>query len=274
MVGAWLMSLVGVVFWEHRDTARPASAIVVLGAAQYVGRPSPVLRARIDHAIDLWRRGLRAANHLHRRLRRSRHDERSGGRPALRASSAVFRRAPSSSKTAGARPPSRSNRSPMLMEAEPSRDVILVSDPFHMLRLSILARRFGMTPYTSPTRTSPISLEPARVVEVRARRIDQGADRVPAGAARVAELRSPRVKRADQPRPVGAPADLRHVVVARARHDQQLARAPRRREHLASHRDRNDQILIAVRDPHRNVERGDARDRVEMDARDRAPRKR
>ena len=58
MVGAWLVSLVGVVFWERRDTARPASAIVVLGAAQYVGRPSPVLRARIDHAIDLWRRGL------------------------------------------------------------------------------------------------------------------------------------------------------------------------------------------------------------------------
>jgi uncharacterized SAM-binding protein YcdF (DUF218 family) len=45
-----------------------------------------------------------------------------------------------------------------LMDAEPSRTVILVSDPFHMLRLSILARRYGMTPYTSPTRTSPISL--------------------------------------------------------------------------------------------------------------------
>jgi uncharacterized SAM-binding protein YcdF (DUF218 family) len=35
--------------------------------------------------------------------------------------------------------------------------VILVSDPFHMLRLDILARRFGLVPYTSPTRTSPIS---------------------------------------------------------------------------------------------------------------------
>ena len=34
---------------------------------------------------------------------------------------------------------------------------ILVSDPFHMLRLRILARRFGLTPYTSPTSTSPIS---------------------------------------------------------------------------------------------------------------------
>ncbi|MEO7084391.1 MAG: ElyC/SanA/YdcF family protein, partial [Gemmatimonadaceae bacterium] len=41
--------------------------------------------------------------------------------------------------------------------AESTRSVILVSDPFHMLRLSILARRLGMTPYSSPTRTSPIS---------------------------------------------------------------------------------------------------------------------
>jgi uncharacterized SAM-binding protein YcdF (DUF218 family) len=33
---------------------------------------------------------------------------------------------------------------------------ILVSDPFHMLRLGVLARRFGLAPFTSPTRTSPI----------------------------------------------------------------------------------------------------------------------
>src|SRR3954462_14393282 len=56
--GAWIMSLVGVLFWERRDTARPVSAIVVLGAAQYVGRPSPVLRARLDHAIALFHRNL------------------------------------------------------------------------------------------------------------------------------------------------------------------------------------------------------------------------
>src|SRR4051794_3730235 len=58
MFGSWLMSLIGVLFWEERDMAQPAAAIVVLGAAQYVGHPSPVLRARLDHAIDLWRRGL------------------------------------------------------------------------------------------------------------------------------------------------------------------------------------------------------------------------
>src|SRR6188474_1777897 len=55
---AWAASAVAVLLASTRDDAAPASAIVVLGAAQYVGRPSPVLRARLDHAIDLWRRGL------------------------------------------------------------------------------------------------------------------------------------------------------------------------------------------------------------------------
>src|SRR4029079_15559997 len=58
MIIAWAASLAGVLIWARRDTAEPSSAIVVLGAAQYVGRPSPVLRARLDHAIDLWHRGL------------------------------------------------------------------------------------------------------------------------------------------------------------------------------------------------------------------------
>src|SRR5215212_11702936 len=54
----WLASLGAVLAWERHDQSRPVGAIVVLGAAQYVGRPSPVLRARLDHAIDLWHRGL------------------------------------------------------------------------------------------------------------------------------------------------------------------------------------------------------------------------
>jgi uncharacterized SAM-binding protein YcdF (DUF218 family) len=41
-----------------RDEARNADVILVLGAAEYRGRPSPVLRARLDHALDLYRRGM------------------------------------------------------------------------------------------------------------------------------------------------------------------------------------------------------------------------
>jgi uncharacterized SAM-binding protein YcdF (DUF218 family) len=44
-----------------------------------------------------------------------------------------------------------------LLQKRGIRTAILVSDPFHMLRLSIIGRRFGLVPYTSPTRTSPIS---------------------------------------------------------------------------------------------------------------------
>ena len=54
----WMVSAAAVVLWGWRDTAQPADAIVVLGAAQYAGRPSPVLQARLDHALRLWRRGV------------------------------------------------------------------------------------------------------------------------------------------------------------------------------------------------------------------------
>jgi uncharacterized SAM-binding protein YcdF (DUF218 family) len=41
-----------------REEAQPADVILVLGAAEYHGRPSPVLKARLDHALDLYRRHL------------------------------------------------------------------------------------------------------------------------------------------------------------------------------------------------------------------------
>jgi uncharacterized SAM-binding protein YcdF (DUF218 family) len=40
------------------EELQPADAIVVFGAAEYSGHPSPVLRARLDHALDLFHRGL------------------------------------------------------------------------------------------------------------------------------------------------------------------------------------------------------------------------
>lgn len=41
-----------------RDETRPADALVVFGAAEYVGRPSPVLKSRLDHTLTLYRRGF------------------------------------------------------------------------------------------------------------------------------------------------------------------------------------------------------------------------
>jgi uncharacterized SAM-binding protein YcdF (DUF218 family) len=44
--------------YARQDQAAPADAIAVLGAAEYDGHPSPVYRARLDHALDLYRRGI------------------------------------------------------------------------------------------------------------------------------------------------------------------------------------------------------------------------
>jgi len=41
-----------------RDETRPADVIVVFGAAEYAGRPSPAFRARLDHAADIYRKGV------------------------------------------------------------------------------------------------------------------------------------------------------------------------------------------------------------------------
>jgi len=156
VVLAWLACLAAVVIRARRDQARAADAIVVLGAAQYVGRPSPVLRARLDHALALWRRGLAPRLIL------------TGGtgvgdttsEAAVGRSYAIKRGVPDSAiytENIG-RTTSQSLREvAAFMRAHGHNRAILVSDPFHMLRLSVLARRMGMEPMTSPTRTSPIS---------------------------------------------------------------------------------------------------------------------
>jgi uncharacterized SAM-binding protein YcdF (DUF218 family) len=152
----WGLALGAVIAWGSRDRAKTSDAIVVLGAAQYWGKPSPVLRARLDHAVRLWRRGMAPRVVL------------TGGVGVgdTTSEAAVGRRyilsagVPDSAillETTG-RTTKESLRSvAMMLRGSHSRTVILVSDPFHMLRLDILARRFGLVPYTSPTRTSPIS---------------------------------------------------------------------------------------------------------------------
>jgi len=56
---AFLWQLTGRIVKEASvDDARPADAIIVFGAAEYRGKPSPVLRARLDHALDLYRKGI------------------------------------------------------------------------------------------------------------------------------------------------------------------------------------------------------------------------
>lgn len=163
LVGVWLVSLAAVVGLGAWDRARPGEAIVVLGAAQYAGRPSPVLKARLDHAVKLWNRGLAPRVILTGGV----------GEGDTTSEAAVSRRyvmrqgVPDTAilmEVVGRTTKESLHGVAELMEtgrvrsvAGEGREVILVSDPFHMMRLWILARRFELIPYTSPTRTSPIS---------------------------------------------------------------------------------------------------------------------
>jgi uncharacterized SAM-binding protein YcdF (DUF218 family) len=52
----WLYYQINAV--ANHDEARPADAIAVFGAAEYLGRPSPVLHARLDHAVELYRKQI------------------------------------------------------------------------------------------------------------------------------------------------------------------------------------------------------------------------
>src|SRR4026209_2755350 len=152
----WLISAAAVVIWSYRDEARPAQAIVVLGAAQYSGKPSPVLKARLDHALDLWNRHLATLLILTG-------GTGSGDTTSEAAVGRTYARrhgVPDSAileENAGRTTSESMKAVPGMLEVRGLQTALLVSDPFHMLRLRILARRFGFTPYTSPTQTSPIS---------------------------------------------------------------------------------------------------------------------
>lgn len=162
-IGVWIVSLGAVMVWGARDKAQSADAIVVLGAAQYVGRPSPVLRARLDHALDLWHQGLapwliftggtgagdttsEAAVSRTYALRHGVPDTvilmENEGRTTRESFAAVA----------------------AIMRARQLRTAILVSDPFHMLRLRVLSRQYGVRAFTPPTKTSPISANRGRAL--------------------------------------------------------------------------------------------------------------
>lgn len=141
---------------SRRDQRPVAEAVIVLGAAQYNGRPSNVLRARLDHAAELYQDGRAPLIVV------------TGGMAAgdVVSEATVSRQYLVSHGVTDTAvvvlPVGRNSRESVASAAEWLLDhgldrVILVSDPFHMARLAVEARAHGLDPATSPTRTSPIS---------------------------------------------------------------------------------------------------------------------
>lgn len=137
--------------WQasRNDEARPAQAIVVLGAAQYGGTPSPVLRARLDHAVDLFQRQVAPVVAV-----------TGGRRPGDRATEAsaaagylIGRGVPESSlrlETDGENSWQSLAATARFLQREGIREVVLVSSPYHAFRTERIAKEVGLQGHASP----------------------------------------------------------------------------------------------------------------------------
>lgn len=156
MTSLFLLSFVSVLAVSRMDQRYSADAIVILGAAQYNGRPSPVLQARLDHGAELFREGwaeqivvtggIVAGDRMSEATAGQRYLVSIGIPPEDVVVQAEGRNTAGSMDAVAA-----------WLLGEGRDRVILVSDPFHLARLRLEARRLGLEAYTSPTTTSPIS---------------------------------------------------------------------------------------------------------------------
>lgn len=138
-----------VVHQASLDQARPSDAIVVLGAAEYAGRPSPVFRARLDHALTLFNKGLApiiittggAGND-------TQFSEGQVGRDYL-----ARRGVPDVNliaETQGSDTEHSARRVAVIMEANNLKSVLLVSDAYHVYRAKRMLEAEGIVVNTAP----------------------------------------------------------------------------------------------------------------------------
>lgn len=147
-VAGWFVWLNGQIeYYAARDQARPADAIAVFGAAEYDGRPSPVLRARLDHALGLYQERLApliitlGGGGVHDSEGAVGHDYLvAHGVPETQ----VIAETQSSNTEESAR-----RLSTIARENHLNR-IIAVSDGTHLFRIHSLCASFGLDVYTSP----------------------------------------------------------------------------------------------------------------------------
>ena len=149
------------------DDDGPADAIVVMGAAQYDGRPSPQLAARLDHVVELWPQGPRAAGRRHRRQATRRPLHGGPGVGGLPGGARRAGRGRSCSRTRARTATSRCDAVAALLEARGLDEVLIVTDPYHALRSKLIAEQVGLTAHVSPTPSSVVQGRDALGRELR-----------------------------------------------------------------------------------------------------------
>ena len=140
------------------DEERPADAIVVLGAAQYNGRPSPVLEARIRHGVDLFHAGIapilivtggKASGDRTTEAAAARTWAEANGVPAAAILAEDHGRTTLESLEAVA----------VILRQHRLSSAVFVSDRTHMLRVLRIATDQGIIAWGSPTTTSPVDAD-------------------------------------------------------------------------------------------------------------------
>jgi uncharacterized SAM-binding protein YcdF (DUF218 family) len=151
----------GVTFFQvwstgRADQARAVDAIVVMGAAQYDGTPSPQLAARLDHAADLYALGLaprvvvtggKQPDDRFTEAEASAHYLTRRGVPA----EAIVL------ENAGRTTYESLQGVADILGARQLDSVLIVTDPFHSLRSRLIAQHAGLTAYVSPTPSSVVT---------------------------------------------------------------------------------------------------------------------
>jgi uncharacterized SAM-binding protein YcdF (DUF218 family) len=141
------------------DEARPAAAIVVFGAAEYNGRPSPVYRARLDHAFYLEEHHYASLVITTGGRGGDPHFTEGGvGRDYLVQQGVAARKivAETESETTF----QTVTAVAQILKSRGKSTCVAVSDGFHLYRIKRLFSSFGITAYTSPAPDSPIEAEP------------------------------------------------------------------------------------------------------------------
>lgn len=144
---------------SKRDETRQADAAIVLGAAVWAGTPSPVLRARLDHSLLLFQNKQVTRIVVTGGVGRGDNMSEAEASAEYLISKGVPAEAILLEQQGRSTYESLSAAAVLAKDANITR-VLLVSDPFHMLRSLKMAQDLGLEAYASPTLTSPISTRP------------------------------------------------------------------------------------------------------------------
>src|SRR5580698_3367440 len=132
-----------------RDEARPSDAIAVFGAAEYGGRPSPVLRARLDHALTLYQEKLApVVITLGGGDPADQHSKGGVGHDYLLAHGVPERAV--IAETESKNTEESSKRLAVIARANGLHKILVVSDGTHLFRVHALCSALGLNVVTSP----------------------------------------------------------------------------------------------------------------------------